>query len=93
MQDEARVVARRGLAVRLGPRARHASNNRLIAVPTTIDRLDDTRTMSDLSGRARDELDRFFLSATFFASKNAQIPGWKEADEVRQYVQRCQRQH
>ena len=66
------------------------ANHRVIAVPTHIDRLDGTRTMSDLSPRARDELDRFFLNATFFTSKNAQILGWKGADETRQYVERCQ---
>lgn len=68
------------------------ANHRVIAVPTSINRLDDTRTMLDLSPRARDELDRFFLSATFFTSKNAQILGWKGADEARRYVQHCQQQ-
>ena len=68
------------------------ANHRVIAVPTRVDRLDGTRTMSDMSPRARDELDRFFLSATFFTSKNAEILGWKDADEARQYVQHGQRQ-
>ena len=65
------------------------ANNRLIAVPARVDRLAETRTMADLAARAREELDSFFLSATFFTSKNAQILGWKDAEQAQEYVRRC----
>lgn len=67
------------------------ANHRVVAVPVRIDRLSDLKTLDDLPRRTRDEIEQFFLSATFFTSKNAEIRGWKDADATREYVRQCQR--
>ena len=65
-------------------------NHRLIAVPTRNERWADTTTLDDLPRRTRDEIERFFLNTTFFTAKNAEILGWRSAEDTARHVRECQ---
>jgi len=62
------------------------SNNRVIAIPTWNDRLGDLEKAEDLPKRIRDELEEFFLNATFFTTKNAKIRGWGSKAETEKFI-------
>lgn len=62
------------------------TNNRVIAIPTWNDRLGDLERAADLPKRLRDELEQFFLSATFFTAKNAELRGWADKAETEQFI-------
>src|SRR5688500_18220218 len=51
-------------------------NDRIIAIPWRAPRFDHLKKISDLSGRFREEIEQFFLSATFFEAKDAKILRW-----------------
>lgn len=53
------------------------SNDRIIAVPLKAPRFEQLKKLSDLSPRSRDEIEQFFLSATFFEAKNARVLRWE----------------
>lgn len=60
-------------------------NHRLVAVPTKAARKEDLKDYAGLGERAQRELERFFIMATAFTSKDPQIRGWvgpEEADEM-----------
>jgi inorganic pyrophosphatase len=50
-------------------------NDRLIVVPETAPRR-MVQSLDDLSGRLREEIERFFLDATYFEEKEVEILGW-----------------
>jgi len=64
------------------------TNNRVIAIPTWNDRLGDLERAGDLPKRIREELEQFFLSATFFTGKNAKIRGWAGQAKTEAFIRR-----
>jgi len=64
------------------------TNNRIVALPHWIDRLDELGRAADLPKRVRDELEHFFLSVTRFTTKNARIHGWKGKTAAEAFIRR-----
>jgi inorganic pyrophosphatase len=62
-------------------------NDRLAVLPVKAPRFDAVKTVFDLPSRARDELDQFFLAATFFEKKNVRLLGWEGPDQARAFVE------
>ncbi len=61
------------------------SNPRLILMPTWHDRLGEFEKAAALPERLKQELERFFVTATFFTGKHPRITGWrgpKAADKL-----------
>ena len=52
-------------------------NDRLVAVPVKAKRFEEIEDPDDFSDRLREELERFFLNATFFSAKDPRVLGWK----------------
>jgi inorganic pyrophosphatase len=52
-------------------------NPRLILMPTWHDRLGEFEKASELPNRLKQEIEQFFLSATFFTGKTVKITGWR----------------
>jgi inorganic pyrophosphatase len=52
-------------------------NDRVIVAPSWHDRLGAFERVADLPERLRQEIEQFFLSATFFTAKNLKVLGWK----------------
>jgi inorganic pyrophosphatase len=85
------VVAARPLGViKLEQNRKHGSgrerNDRVLAVPASAQRQEVQRA-SQLSARLRAEIERFFLSSTFFEHKDAAVLGWGDTDEAWALVQ------
>jgi inorganic pyrophosphatase len=57
-------------------------NDRLIAVPADAPRAGDIRDLDDLSGRTRQELAQFFVTAVKLANKGVKVLGWGDAKEA-----------
>jgi inorganic pyrophosphatase len=64
-------------------------NDRLIAVPVKMPRFSMFRKPPDLPVRWRQELEEFFLAATRFEGKEAEILGWSSPAEGERIVDRC----
>ena len=73
---------------RKGARGRER-NDRLIAIPIKMPRFASFRKPTDLPLRWRQELEEFFLAATRFEGKDAEILGWASAAEGERMVNRC----
>jgi len=52
-------------------------NPRLILMPTWHDRLGKLAKASGLPRQLREEIEQFFLSATFFTGKDPKVNGWR----------------
>lgn len=52
-------------------------NDRIIAMPVWHDRLGEFERATELPARLREEIEQFFLDATFFTGKKPKIVGWK----------------
>jgi inorganic pyrophosphatase len=65
--------------VEVSQKAKHGreSNPRLILIPTWHDRLGDLEKASGLPVRLKEEIEQFFVSATFFTGKDPRIEGWR----------------
>ena len=63
-------------------------NDLVIAEPVDADRVAHLRDLADLSKRERDEISQFFLSAVFFADKDARILGWRGAARANALINR-----
>jgi inorganic pyrophosphatase len=61
-------------------------NDRLVVVPVAAERLRHFATPRSLPTRMREEIERFFLSTTFFTHKDARIEGWRGPRYARQLV-------
>jgi inorganic pyrophosphatase len=61
-------------------------NDRLVVVPLAAERLQDLIDPRSLPPRMREEIERFFLSTTFFTHKDARIQGWKGAGQAERLV-------
>jgi inorganic pyrophosphatase len=62
-------------------------NDRLAVLPVTAPRFDAIKTVFDLPPRTREELERFFLAATFFEKKDVRMLGWEGLDKARAFVE------
>jgi inorganic pyrophosphatase len=64
-------------------------NDRLVAVPVADPRVaDGCDDIDDLSSRLRKEMERFFLSTTFFTHKHPRLRGWKGSKAAVKLVRR-----
>jgi inorganic pyrophosphatase len=71
---------------------RRERNDRLIGVPAMEPRTADAwRTPADLSARMREEIEQFFVSATFFTEKDPSVLGWKGPKEALKLVRKGMR--
>jgi inorganic pyrophosphatase len=61
---------------------RRERNDRLLALPTKVPRLENIRTVFDLSERIRRELEQFFLNVVAFEGKDLTVLGWDGPDEA-----------
>jgi len=52
-------------------------NPRLIVMPSWHERMGEFEKATGLPERLREEIEQFFLSATFFTGKDAKIEGWR----------------
>jgi len=66
-------------------------NDRIIAVPSWHERLGTLQHHRDIPPRLKLEIEQFFLSATFFTSKNARIRGWRGVKMATALVERGRR--
>jgi inorganic pyrophosphatase len=66
-------------------------NPRVILIPTWHDRMGDLEKASGLPDRLKQEIEQFFLSATFLTGKDARIEGWRGPNAVMQLVKSKQR--
>jgi inorganic pyrophosphatase len=57
-------------------------NDRLFATPISASRMENMRSIFDLSERDRDELGHFFLTVTHFAKHNPKLLGWEGPEGV-----------
>jgi len=64
-------------------------NDRLVAIPTKAPRFAAYREPADLPLRWRAELEEFFICATRFENKDAEIIGWAGAAAAERMVDRC----
>jgi len=62
-------------------------NDRIAVLPLAAPRFDQIRTIFDLPARTREELEQFFLDATFFEKKNVQLLGWEGPDRAIAFVE------
>ena len=53
------------------------NNPRLILMPTWNDRLGELEKASELPARVKQEIEQFFVSATFFTGKAVKVKGWR----------------
>jgi inorganic pyrophosphatase len=54
-------------------------NPRLLVMPVWHERWGKIKDASDLPDRLKEEIERFFLNATFFTGKDPEITGWRGA--------------
>jgi len=62
-------------------------NDRLAVLPVTAPRFDPIMTVFDLPARTREELEQFFLAATFFEKKNVRMLGWEGPEKAVAFVE------
>jgi inorganic pyrophosphatase len=67
-------------------------NDRIVAVPVDAPRYENLHGPGDLAPRLRQEIEHFFLSATFFESKNCRILGWSGATEAEKMINKLSQQ-
>ena len=63
-------------------------NDRIIVIPVKMARFESFRKPSDLPVRWRQELEEFFLAATRFEKKEAEILGWSGPAEAKRLIKR-----
>ena len=66
-------------------------NPRLVVIPTWHDRLREFEKASGLPQRLKEEIEQFFLSATFFTGKDARIEGWRGPRAASKLIERTRR--
>jgi inorganic pyrophosphatase len=70
----------RALGVEIDQRGKNGgreANPRLILMPVWHDRLGEMEKAAELPQRLKQEIEQFFLSATFFTGKDARLKGWR----------------
>ena len=73
-----------------GKRGRE-ENPRLILMPTWHDRLGEFEKASGLPDRLKEELEQFFVSATFFTGKDARVTGWRGPNAALKLIESLRR--
>jgi inorganic pyrophosphatase len=53
------------------------ANDRVIALPAWSNQVDDLKDTKDLPTQLRQELEQFFVTATFFTGKKIRLEGWR----------------
>lgn len=71
-----------------GKDGRRQANHRVIATPSWNDRLRSIDEVRKLDKHMRDELEQFFLTATFFTGKAARVDGWADRKAALQFIER-----
>jgi inorganic pyrophosphatase len=66
-------------------------NPRLVVIPAWHDRLGEFEKASGLPQRMKEEIEQFFLSATFFTGKDARIEGWRGPKAAAKLIERTRR--
>jgi inorganic pyrophosphatase len=66
-------------------------NDRVLVLPLKAPRHDSIRDLGDVPERVRQEVEQFFLAATFGEDKDAKILGWKGATAARSLIERSAR--
>jgi inorganic pyrophosphatase len=67
-------------------------NDRVIAAPAGSGRSQEIQHVRELDRRLREELEQFFVSATFFEGKNPKILGWKGPKTAHQLIAQARKQ-
>jgi inorganic pyrophosphatase len=66
-------------------------NDRLVVRPSGASRLGEPREIRELPRALLDELEKFFLDAVFFTSKNAKARGWAGRPSAEKLIRDCVR--
>jgi len=66
-------------------------NPRLIVMPTWHERMGEFEKAIGLPDRLKQEIEQFFLSATFFTSKDAKVTGWRGPKAAMKLVENCRK--
>jgi inorganic pyrophosphatase len=66
-------------------------NDRIIAAPARSRRAQEIDHIKNLAKPLREELEQFFVSATFFESKNPRILGWKRPKTAAQLIEKARK--
>jgi inorganic pyrophosphatase len=66
-------------------------NPRLVVIPTWHDRLGEFEKPRGLPQRMREEIEQFFLSATFFTGKDPRIEAWRGPQAAAKLIERTRR--
>jgi inorganic pyrophosphatase len=70
---------------------RRQRNDRIIAAPARSRRAQEIDHIKNLAKPLREELEQFFVSATFFESKNPRILGWKGPKTAAQLIEKARK--
>jgi len=62
------------------------TSNRIVAMPIWNDKLGEYEQISELPSRFKEELERFFLSTSFFTSKKLKLKGWSDGKAAKRYI-------
>jgi inorganic pyrophosphatase len=62
------------------------TNKRIVAMPIWNDKLGEFEQVSELPKRLKEELERFFLSTSFFTSKKLKLKGWSDGKAATRYI-------
>jgi inorganic pyrophosphatase len=73
------------------PSGRRQRNDRVLAVPAKAARFDQLRTVNDLPGRMRKELEHFFAAVVAFENKQLQLLGWAGPAEAERAIRSAAR--
>ena len=73
-----------------GPKGRQR-NDRLVTIPAGLSRWGRIRSVADLSKEMRDEVEKFFLDATFFTDKDARSRGFAGPAAAQRIVEQSAR--
>jgi inorganic pyrophosphatase len=66
-------------------------NPGLILMPTWHERMGEFEKATDLPKRLREEVEQFFVSATFFTGKDPKIEGWRAPKAALAIVRKASR--
>ena len=66
-------------------------NDRVLVIPLKAPRYDGMRDLADVPQRLREEMEQFFVAATFGEGKDAKILGWNGATAAKSLIERSAR--
>ena len=65
----------------------------MIAMPTWHDRMGEFEKAADLPARLREEMEHFFLDATFFTAKNPKKLRWRGTNRAAALISKAMTQY